>query len=260
MTRDQIVAHLCASGLMPCWRHDDTAGIIDASLALAEVGFSTVELTVVMPKALRLIEEASARLPASVVVGAGTVLDAETARLAILAGARYVVSPILVPEIIEMCHRYNAVAIPGCATPTEIQRAHTLGADLIKIFPAGSGPLQHIMLAEMRSVFPGLRTVVTGGAITLADAGGFMSAGADSMVVGMPVMAAEAYARRDFAAMRRVAERLVASVAEARRPAAREAFVRRWLERYADLDGAADAGPARGAGAPGEARRTAAAR
>ncbi len=238
MTRDQIVANIAATGLIPCWRHDDTAGIIDATKALADIGITNVELTMTMPGTLRLIEQASAQLPPEVIVGVGTVLDAETARVALLAGARYVVSPILVPEIISTCHRYNCVAVPGVSSPTEIVTAQTAGADLVKIFPSGTGTSNHLYLAELRSVFPGVRTVVTGGT-TLSDIPGFMSAGADAQVVGMPTMALEAYTARRWSDFQKMAQRLQKMVKDGREPQARQRLIQRLIARYTDLDGAA---------------------
>jgi 2-dehydro-3-deoxyphosphogluconate aldolase/(4S)-4-hydroxy-2-oxoglutarate aldolase len=237
MTRDQLVTTIATNGLMPCWRHDDASGIIDASKALADVGFNNVELTMALPGNLKLIERAAAELPTGTIVGVGTVLDGETARMAILAGARYVVSPVLVPEIITVCHRYGAVAIIGVSSPTEIITAKSLGADMLKIYPAGSGLIKHIQLAESRSVFPGIRTVVTGGSMCLSDIKGFMSAGADAAVVGMPTMAMEAYAARKWSEMQRVATRLLALVKEGRDTVNRQKFGQLVLARYTDLDG-----------------------
>jgi 2-dehydro-3-deoxyphosphogluconate aldolase/(4S)-4-hydroxy-2-oxoglutarate aldolase len=233
MTRDQIVAAITATGIVPCWRYDDTSAIIDASKALCDGGMTTVELTMTMPGNLKLIERAVAELPAGVVVGAGTVLDAETARMAILAGARYVVSPCLVPELVPMCHRYGVAVVLGAASPTELMEAKALGSDVIKIFPAGIGGPSHV--AEMISVFPGVRTVVTGSTV-LADIPGYMAAGADAAVVGLPHMALAAYKERRFDDMRRMGERLMALVREGRDPAAKKRLGEEYLARYTDID------------------------
>jgi 2-dehydro-3-deoxyphosphogluconate aldolase/(4S)-4-hydroxy-2-oxoglutarate aldolase len=242
MTRDRTVATLSATGIVPCWRCDDTAAIIDATKALCEAGMTTVELTMTMPGNLKLIERARAGLPETIVVGAGTVLDAETARLAILAGAQYVVSPCLVPEIIPICHRYGVAAVIGAFSPTEVLAAKSLGADMLKLYPAGMGGADHI--AETLSVFPGIRSVVSGG-VLLGDLAGFLTAGADAAVVGLPHIASAAYAKRDFAEMRRVAERLIAIAKEARTPEAKKRRGEDFLARYTDLDRKAVARAAR---------------
>jgi 2-dehydro-3-deoxyphosphogluconate aldolase/(4S)-4-hydroxy-2-oxoglutarate aldolase len=232
MNRDQIVAHLAATGIVPCWRCDDTVAIIDATKALIDGGLTTVELTMTMPGNLRLIERACAELPPGTLVGAGTVLDAETARLAILAGAKYVVSPCLVPEIITMCHRYGVAAVIGAFSPTEIMTAKSLGADVLKLYPAGMGGAAHI--GETLSVFPGIRTVVSGG-VLLGDIGGFITAGADCAVVGLPQIGGTAYAERRFGELTRIAERLVGIAREARDPAAKRRMGEEFLARYTDL-------------------------
>jgi 2-dehydro-3-deoxyphosphogluconate aldolase/(4S)-4-hydroxy-2-oxoglutarate aldolase len=242
MSRDRIVADLAATGIVPCWRHDDTSAIVEASKALCDGGMTTVELTMTMPGNLRLIERAVAELPAGTVVGAGTVLDAETARMAILAGAQYVVSPCLVPEIIPMCHRYGVAAVIGASSPTEIMTAKSLGADVIKLYPAGIGGPNHI--AETISVFPGIRTVVSGG-VMLADIPAFLTAGADCAVVGLPQIAYAAYTERRFAEMRKMAERLIAFAKEGRDPAAKKRRGEEFLARYVDLERGRKAGAAR---------------
>ncbi|MBA2479503.1 MAG: 2-dehydro-3-deoxyphosphogluconate aldolase [Planctomycetes bacterium] len=235
MSRHDLIQTICDNGIMPCWRADDSSAIIDASKALADVGFNNVELTMTMPGNLRLIERAVAELPASTIVGAGTVLDAETARAAILAGARYVVSPALVPEVVTMCHRYDVPVVIGAYSPTEILAAKTLGADMIKIYPAGIGGPSFI--AEVCSVFKGIRTAVAG-CVLLGDIGDFIAAGADVGVIGMPQIAREAYAERRFDEMQRIAKRLLDVVREARTPEAMRRRADDAAKRYVDLDGA----------------------
>src|SRR6185369_7765152 len=106
--------------------------------AIKAGGVPVVEITMTVPGALRVIEKVAARYGADVVLGAGTVLDAETARACILAGARFVVSPALNLGTIEMCRRYSVAVIPGALTPTEIVAAWSAGADVVKIFPCGA--------------------------------------------------------------------------------------------------------------------------
>jgi len=130
----------------------DVLGIANA---MHQGGIKALEITINSPKALSVIEELSDRLGQQVLVGAGTVLDAETARAAIAAGAKFIISPTLDIETIKMTRRYGIVSIPGAFTPTEILTAYQSGGDIIKVFPASSavqymidirGPLAHIPL------------------------------------------------------------------------------------------------------------------
>ncbi|MBA3707876.1 MAG: bifunctional 4-hydroxy-2-oxoglutarate aldolase/2-dehydro-3-deoxy-phosphogluconate aldolase [Planctomycetes bacterium] len=242
MTRDQIVNAMALTGIVPCWRYDDTSAIIEASKAMCDIGMNSVELTMTMPGTLRLIERAAAELPKGTLVGAGTVLDAETARMAILAGANYIVSPTLVPEVITMCHRYGVAAVAGAFSPTEILAAKTLGADVVKIYPAGLFGANQ--LAETLTVIPGIRTAASGG-IALADTGRFITAGADMVVIGMPHIALPSYVDRTFTGMQRIGSRLLEIVREARDPAVRARMGAESLRRYTDLGDAKTAAAAR---------------
>jgi len=228
MSRSRIIEAISGLGIIPCWRHDDTSGIIEASRCLSDVGMTTVELTMTTPGNLRLIERAASELPAGTIIGAGTVLDAETARMAILAGAHYIVSPALVPELVPLCHRYDVALVMGVCSPTEILTAKSLGADMLKIFPGYLGGPAH--LAEMRAVFPGIRTAV--GGINLEEIPGFLSAGADCAVIGLPKTAAAAYQQRRFDELTRIVSALMRQVATARSSEARERFSQECLGRY----------------------------
>jgi 2-dehydro-3-deoxyphosphogluconate aldolase / (4S)-4-hydroxy-2-oxoglutarate aldolase len=236
-TRHQIVQRMHDEMLVPCWRWDDTSGIVDASKAMVDIGLSVVELTMTMPGNLKLIERCAAELPRAL-VGVGTVLDAETARMAILAGAKYVVTPVLVPDVVQMCHRYDIPAIIGAQSWTEIVAAKTLGADVIKVCPAGIGGPGH--LGEVRSVFPGVTTVVSG-QVRLSDIPAFLTAGADCAVIGMPNIAVEAYAKRDWASMQAFAKRLLALCRDARSPETRKRAAEAGAARYVDLSAAEQA-------------------
>ncbi|OIJ08199.1 2-dehydro-3-deoxyphosphogluconate aldolase [Anaerobacillus arseniciselenatis] len=130
--------------------------ILPIAKALSGGGVKTLEITVETPKVLTLIEEVSSTLGDDVIVGAGTVLDSETARAAIMAGAKFIFSPIVDQEMIKLTKRYGVISIPGALTPTEILRAYESGADIVKVFPANAfgpdylnavhGPLPHIPL------------------------------------------------------------------------------------------------------------------
>lgn len=181
--------------------------------ALVEGGIRAIEVTMTMRGALEALAACSAPLGDSAVIGAGTVLDAETARLVVSAGARFVVSPILCPDVVRICRHYDVVSIPGAFTPTEIVSAWEAGADLVKVFPAGSlGPGY---LRELRGPLPHVRLMPTGG-VTLENAADFLAAGAVAVGVGGALVDRSAVERGDYAVIAERARRLAAAVRKAR--------------------------------------------
>jgi 2-dehydro-3-deoxyphosphogluconate aldolase/(4S)-4-hydroxy-2-oxoglutarate aldolase len=167
-----------------------------------------------MAGALEALAQCSASLGESVVFGAGSVLDPETTHLALSAGARFVVGPTFSPEVVRACRRYDAVAIPGAYTPTEILTAWEAGADLVKVFPAGAlGPGY---LRELRGPLPHLRLMPTGG-ITIESAGAFLAAGAVVVGVGGALVEREAVARSDYPRITERARALADAVRAVRR-------------------------------------------
>ena len=193
-------------------RFDDRALVHPVVEALAAGGIRIIEVTMTIPGAL----DAVAALAAGgrgIVVGAGSVLDSETARLAILSGAKFVVGPTFCPNVLELCHRYDVAAVPGAYTPTEILCAWEAGADLVKVFPAGGlGPRY---FKELRGPLPDLRLVPTGG-VTAENAGDFLAAGAFAVGLGGALVDREAVARRDFGQIAERGRRLVATLQTAR--------------------------------------------
>lgn len=147
--------------------------------ALVRGGVSCMEVTVETPGALSMIELLS-RLP-GVTVGAGTVLDAESAGAAIRAGARFVVSPAFNPDVVRLCRRWGVVVVPGAMTPTEILAAAEAGADLVKLFPAGTMGAKYVR--EVRGPLGHIDLMVTGG-ITAESASEYLAAGAAVVGVG----------------------------------------------------------------------------
>jgi 2-dehydro-3-deoxyphosphogluconate aldolase/(4S)-4-hydroxy-2-oxoglutarate aldolase len=185
--------------------------------ALVEGGIRAAEVTMTTKGALEAIAECSAALGDRMLLGAGTVLDAATARMAASAGARFVVSPILCPDVIGTCRRYDVVSIPGAYTPTEIAAAWEAGADIVKVFPGGLlGPAY---LRELRGPLPHLRLMPTGG-VTLDTAADFLAAGAVAVGVGGALIERGAVERGDYAAITERARRLAAVVRDARGRAA----------------------------------------
>ena len=158
---------------------DEAMRAIDA---IKEGGVSVLEITMTVPGAVRVIEEVAARYGSEALVGAGTVLDAETARACILAGAEFIVSPALNSETIALCRRYGKVVMPGALTPTEVLAAWQAGADFVKVFPCDSvGGAKYIK--SLKAPLPQIQVVPTGG-VTLQTAGDFIKAGASALGVG----------------------------------------------------------------------------
>ena len=195
MSKSQIVERIVDEGAVAVIRADnaDTLGhVIDALLA---GGVSALEVTMTVPKALQIIEQAADKFGDDILLGVGSVLDPETARLAILAGAQYVVSPVFKPSIIEMAHRYNKPAMPGCFTPTEILEAHEAGADIVKVFPAGQLGMKYFK--AIKAPMPHLQLMPTGG-VNLTNAGEWIAAGACAVGVGSALVDKKAIAEGRF--------------------------------------------------------------
>lgn len=181
--------------------------------AILAGGVSHIEVTMTTPGALQVIERLRTDGPPGMVVGVGSVCDAETARKAIAAGAQYVVSPVFKPEIIAAAHAHDVPAATGCFTPTEIQLAWEAGADLIKVFPADV-----VGMAFFKAVLaplPHLKLMPTGG-VTLDNGGDWIRAGAVAVGVGSALLDKNAIAEGDFGRLTDNAARLVASVNSAR--------------------------------------------
>ena len=153
--------------------------------AIAEGGVSVAEITMTVPNAIKLIEKMSQELDENIIIGVGSVLNKQTAEDAIKAGAKYVVSPILKKEIIEMVQKYDLPVMPGCFTPTEIYSAFEMGADIAKVFPADvvGMPFFKAILAPM----PHLKLMPTGG-VSLTNAGDWLEAGACAIGIGSALL------------------------------------------------------------------------
>jgi 2-dehydro-3-deoxyphosphogluconate aldolase/(4S)-4-hydroxy-2-oxoglutarate aldolase len=162
MTRQDVLRKIAEVGLVPVVRAqsaDEAMKLVDA---IREGGVPVLEITMTVPGAIGVMEQVARRFAADVVLGAGTVLDAETARACILAGARFVVSPALNLGTIEMCRRYSVAVIPGALTPTEVVAAWSAGADVVKIFPCGAlGGASYIK--SLKAPLPQVEMIPTGG-------------------------------------------------------------------------------------------------
>ena len=215
MQRTDIVARIERERVVAVIRLDDPGHLFSAVEALAAGGVRVIEVTMTVPRAIELIAQLTARLHEDLLIGAGTVVDADTARRAIDAGAKFVVGPVFRPVLIETCHSRGVPAMPGCYTPTEILDAWDAGADIVKVFPATAlGPA---FFKDIRAPLPHLKLMPTGG-VSIDNAGDWSRAGAVAVGVGSALLDAAAIRAGDFAAITRRAERLVVNVREARLP------------------------------------------
>jgi 2-dehydro-3-deoxyphosphogluconate aldolase / (4S)-4-hydroxy-2-oxoglutarate aldolase len=212
-TRADIVRAIEAIGVVAVVRLDDAAAGAEVARALADGGVKAIEVTMTVPNAVRLIADLSASLGDDILVGAGTVVDAGTAREVIAAGARFVVGPVFRPAVIDACHEHDVPMMPGCFSPTEILAAWDAGADVIKVFPATAlGPT---FFKDVRGPLPHVKLMPTGG-VTLANAGEWIRAGAVAIGAGTSLVDRRAVAERRFDSIRATAIQFVSTVREAR--------------------------------------------
>lgn len=192
MTKSKILERIREIGLVPVLRartHDEALAI---ALAVEKGGVPVLEITMTVPGAIDVIRQVIEKCGTRVVVGAGTVLDPESARLCILAGAQFVVSPSLKLSTIEMCHRYAIPVFPGALTPTEVVTAWEAGADAVKVFPCSAlGGASY--LKALKAPLPQIELIPTGG-VSLSTAEQFLSAGAFALGVGGDLIDAAAIA------------------------------------------------------------------
>jgi 2-dehydro-3-deoxyphosphogluconate aldolase/(4S)-4-hydroxy-2-oxoglutarate aldolase len=185
--------------------------------ALAEGGITALEVTMTVPRAIELIGKIAPTLPAGFLLGAGTVVDPETARAAVSAGARYIVSPVFRPAVIEASHAAGAAAMPGCFSPTEILAAWEAGADIVKVFPATAlGPGY---FKDLRGPMPHVRLMPTGG-VSLENAGEWIRAGAVAIGVGGALVDPKLVATGNYEGIAERAKRFIERVRQAREAAA----------------------------------------
>ncbi|MEX2093124.1 MAG: bifunctional 4-hydroxy-2-oxoglutarate aldolase/2-dehydro-3-deoxy-phosphogluconate aldolase [Pirellulales bacterium] len=205
------------TGIVAVIRSTDGDVLVDVAEALVAGGVDAVEITFTVPKPHQVLERVCDRLGDRAVVGAGTVLDTETARIAILAGAQFVVTPVVSIGVIELCRRYGKPIFSGAFTPTEVLAAWQAGADVVKVFPAEIGGPAH--LRALRGPLPQVRLLPTGG-VTLSTAADFLQAGACALGVGGSLVEAKAIADRDFERISSLARQFTEIVRMVRNPKA----------------------------------------
>ncbi len=196
MSRETDLQRVLDCGIVSVVRFSDPAPLVSVVRALADGGVTVAEVTFTVPNALDVIRAAKQQLGDRILLGAGTVLDTETARAALLAGAEFLVSPSLNVDVIKMCRRYDKLVMPGAFTPTEVVAAWEAGADIVKVFPAEVvGPA---FFRALRGPLPQVKLMPTGG-VDLTTAGEFLKAGAVCLGVGSQLVDPKLVAAGDFA-------------------------------------------------------------
>ena len=214
MKRQDVLRRIAEVGIIPVVRASSTEEAMQVIEAIRAGGVPVLEITMTVPRAVRVIEQVTDRYGDEVVVGAGTVLDAETARACILAGATFVVSPSLNLATIEMCQRYSIVVTPGALTPTEVVTAWQAGADAVKIFPCSAlGGAKY--LKSLKAPLPQVEMIPTGG-VSLATAAEFIEAGAFALGVGADLVDTKAIRAGQPEKVTEAARAYVAAIREAR--------------------------------------------
>lgn len=214
MSRTAAIQSIEESGVVGIIRLKDPSrlpGVVDA---LAEGGVRALEITMTVPGAVELIRQTARSLPAGFLLGAGTVLDVETARRVVDAGARFLVSPVMRVDLITAARELDVPVMPGCFSPTEILTAWDAGADMIKVFPAT--PLGPGYLRDIHGPLPQVKLVPTGG-VSVENAGDWIKAGAVAVGVGSGLLDPAALEAGRYDSVLDRAKRIVANVNAARR-------------------------------------------
>ncbi|MBI1915832.1 MAG: bifunctional 4-hydroxy-2-oxoglutarate aldolase/2-dehydro-3-deoxy-phosphogluconate aldolase [Planctomycetes bacterium] len=216
MSKETQLRQVLDSGIVAVVRSPDSQQLVEAARALADGGVNVVEITMTVPDALDVVRQVRRALGDRLLLGAGTILDPETARAALLAGAEFLVAPTVNLDVIRLCQRYDRLVMPGAFTPTEILSAWEAGADIVKVFPADVvGPA---FFKAMRGPLPQVRLMPTGG-VDLNTAASFLQAGACCLGIGSQLVEPRAVAERNFDRIRDLARQYVAIVQQVRQQA-----------------------------------------
>jgi len=211
---NQKAQRLREVGIIPIIRASSADVAMPVAEALLHAGLPVVEITMTVPNAIDAIGAVAKRFAGKVLLGAGTVTDSVMCKRAVDAGAEFIVTPCLVPEVIEAALRAEVAVLPGALTPTEVFEAHRLGGDMVKVFPVqsvgGAGYLR-----ALRAPFPDIPLVPTGG-VTLENLAEMFKAGAAAVGVGTELVSKDALARRDYAAIGALAKQFLEKVSQAR--------------------------------------------
>jgi 2-dehydro-3-deoxyphosphogluconate aldolase/(4S)-4-hydroxy-2-oxoglutarate aldolase len=213
MLKQEQMERIEDCGVVAIIRANSSEELIDVAAAIKEGGVDVIEVTMTTPDALRVISDVSKKYGDEVLIGVGSVLDSETARAAILAGAEFVVSPVVKQGVIEVSRRYSKVVMPGAFTPTEILTAWEMGADYVKVFPSSLGGASYIK--AVKAPLPQIPLVPTGG-VNVDTAGDFIKAGSAALGVGSALVSKQVVAERQFDVLTETARRLAEEVQKAR--------------------------------------------
>src|SRR5437868_11277351 len=217
MSKENQLRQVLDCGIVAVVRAPDGDQLVEVCRALVDGGVTVVEITMTVPNALDVVRQVRQALGDRLLLGAGTILDPETARAALLAGAEYLVAPTVNLEVIRLCRRYDKLVMPGAFTPTEILTAWEAGADVVKVFPAEVlGPA---FFKAVRGPLPQVRLMPTGG-VDLTTAAAFLKAGACCLGVGSQLVEPKAVAAGDFGRIRELARQYVEVVHECRKSGA----------------------------------------
>ena len=214
MSKELQLKRLLDRGIVAVIRAPSGEQLIEVAEALLAGGVEILEVTFTVPGAVHVLQRVADRLGDRVLLGAGTVLDPETARAALLAGAEFIVSPSTNLDVIRLCRRYDKLVMPGAFTPTEVITAWEAGADIVKIFPADVGGPAY--LKALRGPLPQIRLMPTGG-VDLHTAADFLKAGACALGVGGSLVDAKAIQQGDMKKLESLARQFVEVVEQARR-------------------------------------------
>jgi 2-dehydro-3-deoxyphosphogluconate aldolase/(4S)-4-hydroxy-2-oxoglutarate aldolase len=214
MNKSEVLKRIRETGIVPVVRAASSVEAMRVVDAIKEGGINVLEITMTVPGAVAMIEEVAKRFGNDVTVGAGTVLDAATARACMLAGAQFIVSPSLNVETIEMCRRYSIAVMPGALTPTEVMMAWQAGADMVKVFPCSAmGGARY--LKSLKAPFPQVELIPTGG-VSLKTAADFIRAGASALGVGSDLVDTKAIRAGEPEKVTQAARAYLEAVREAR--------------------------------------------
>lgn len=214
MEKREVFNRMVSQGLIPVIRVSSAQEAIDVADAVKEGGVGFIEITMTVPGAIEVVKELAQKYKDEIIIGAGTILDPETGRAALLAGAQFIVTPTLNLNLIELAHRYSVVIVPGAATPTEILTAWNAGADMVKVFPAAQlGGPEYIK--ALRAPLPQILLVPTGG-VNLQNAGAFIKAGATALGVGGELVDKKAVKEKKFQVITENTQAFLKAIREAR--------------------------------------------
>jgi 2-dehydro-3-deoxyphosphogluconate aldolase/(4S)-4-hydroxy-2-oxoglutarate aldolase len=214
MDKQTVLSFIKDVGIVPVVRTSSAESAVRAIEAIYAGGIRAAEITMTVPGAVEALEAVADRFGDKIVLGAGTVLDPESARIAMLAGAEFFVTPSLKPATIEMVKRYGKVMMPGALTPTEVLTAWEAGADIVKVFPCGNvgGPKY---IKALKAPFPQIEMIPTGG-VNLETAGEFLKAGACAVAVGAELVDAKTIKEGRYEVFEERARRFLQVIAAAR--------------------------------------------